>query len=62
MFEGEFHEGVASVNPLFLADIIAVAFDRARADEKLLRDLFAGFVIRDQREHSAFGRRQPLQT
>ena len=39
MAECEFHEGVTSVNVEFLADVIAVSFDCARADEELAQSL-----------------------
>lgn len=42
---GEFDEGEASAQVELFADVGAVGFDGAIADEKLRRNLFAGFVF-----------------
>jgi len=60
--ERKFHEGMAAVNVQFLADVIAMSVDCARADEELLCDLFAGFVFSKQREDAKLGRREAFQT
>jgi len=45
MIEGEFHEGMATMNVQFLADVVSVSFYGAHANEQLLRHLFVRFAI-----------------
>ena len=45
----------------FLANIGAVVFDCAIADEEFHRDLFAGFVFGNQLQHAPFGRGQIIE-
>ena len=63
MFQREFHQTVIALQVEFEADVLAVGFDRQRADADGFGDFLAGFVFGDQFEHLAFGGRksgQPL--
>jgi hypothetical protein len=46
------------VDVQFLADVIVVGFDRARANEEVLCYLSGGLAIGDQRENSKFSNRK----
>ena len=54
MSEGEGQEGVLAIEAEFGADVRAVVFDGANADEHLFSDLFIGHRFRDQEQNPSF--------
>src|SRR4029434_8521170 len=62
MLEGEFDQRQVTVKFELAADIGAVSFDRAVADEQLSGDLFAALVLGDQLEDASFGGRQVFES
>ena len=60
--EREFQQGMAAFEFKFRADVGAVMFDGAGADEKFGGNVFAGFVFGDQLQHTAFGWRQVIKS
>src|SRR5690349_14944134 len=62
VLQGKFHEGVASMNIEFLADIGAVILNRTTTDEKVISDLFAGLVVSKQLQHTPFHRRERVES
>ena len=58
VFQGKFHQGMAAVEVEFLADVLAMGFDRVVADEQMAGNLFARPAFGDQFEDAQFGWRQ----
>ncbi len=56
--ECKFYQNVTAFKVEFLADVGAVRFDRAVADEKFFGDFLAGFVFGDEFENAPLGRRE----
>ncbi len=55
MFQRELHQAVITLHVEFEADVLAVSFDRQRADAERIGDFFIGFVFGDEFEYLALG-------
>ena len=60
MLDGELEQGVAAVQFQFGADVFAVAFDGADADEKQFGDFAAGALFGNQLQDAPFAGGQIL--
>lgn len=61
MSDGKFNERPIAAQIEFLQNVGAVRVNRAVADEKLFADFPARFVIGDQFQDTAFGRRERIE-
>ena len=55
MIKREVEEGVTAAKTELLADVGSVLFHGMDADEQILADFFAGFVLCDQSQYLLFG-------
>ena len=62
MFQGEAQQRLVAFQAEFRADVGAMGFDGAQADEQLGGDLFAGPVLSDEFQDAPLGCGQSAQT